>query len=86
MYFYFICMGILRHVCLCTIYVPGAHRSQQRRLGTLELELQTIESHHVGAGNQIQVLWKSSLFTSEPSLQPLELFLNFNFRFFIDVL
>lgn len=37
-----------------------------------ELELQVFVNHHVGNGNQTQVLRKKSiLLTPEPSLQPL---------------
>jgi hypothetical protein len=31
--------------------MPGIHRGQKRALGLLELELQMIVSHPVGAGN-----------------------------------
>lgn len=44
------------HLC-----VPGAHRSQTRVLGNpLELELETVVSLFMGAGNRVQVLWESS--------------------------
>ena len=40
--------------------VPDTLRGQKRELDPLELELNMILSHHVGAGNGTQVLWKSS--------------------------
>lgn len=40
-------------VCLCTVYMSGAHRGQERVLDALRLELQVM-SHHVGAANQTQ--------------------------------
>ena len=52
---------ILSGLYVCTLYVrlvaPG---DQKRVLSPLELELQMIVNCHVGAGIQIQVLWKSS--------------------------
>ena len=45
------------HVCLCTTYMPGAYGVQKRVLDPLELELQTVVSHHVDAGKFL--LWKS---------------------------
>jgi Flp pilus assembly protein TadB len=47
------------HACLCTTYVLGARRVQKRMLVSLEPELETVVSHHVGAVNQTQVLCKS---------------------------
>jgi hypothetical protein len=44
------------YVCLCTIYVPGAQGSLKRMSYVLELWLQMVLSHHVGAGKQIWVL------------------------------
>lgn len=41
------------HVYLCNICVPGTHKGQQKASDLLELELQTIMSHYVGAGSQI---------------------------------
>lgn len=46
----------LKYVCLCTIYVPGAQGSLKRMSYVLELWLQMVLSHHVGAGKQIWVL------------------------------
>lgn len=49
------------HVCLCVTYVPEAIRDQKRVLNSMELELQTIVSYHVGTRNWTWVLGKSSL-------------------------
>ena len=43
------------YVCKCTAWVCTSG-SQKRALASLELELWTIVSHHVGAGNWIWVL------------------------------
>ena len=48
--------GICVHICLCTSCVFGACGGQKRALDALELELQMVVSHHMGAGNQTQVL------------------------------
>jgi hypothetical protein len=59
------CMNVLP-ACM-----SGTLRGQKMASDQLELELQTVESCHVGAGNQTP-LCKSSqcvLFTSQPSLQ-----------------
>jgi hypothetical protein len=45
------------HVWLCTLCVQ-ARGGQKRALDPLELELQMVASHHVGAGNQTLVLCK----------------------------
>jgi hypothetical protein len=42
-------MSACLHVCMCTAYMPGANRSQQRATDLLGLELQGILSHRVGA-------------------------------------
>jgi hypothetical protein len=46
------------HTHTLTMYVPGAHGSQKRVSGLLELELQVVMYHHVCIGNQILVLLK----------------------------
>jgi hypothetical protein len=48
------------HLCLCTIYIPCATRSQKREISSLELELQMVKNHHVGAWNVTNDIWKSS--------------------------
>jgi hypothetical protein len=49
--------------------IAGTFRGQERMLDALELELQAGVSCHMGAGNQIWVLCKSSkpAFSSAPS-------------------
>ena len=42
-------MGVLP-VCV-TVYMPGDCRGQKEASDLLELDLQTVVSHHVGAGN-----------------------------------
>ena len=41
------------------VYVPIDCGRYKRALDPLDLELQVVVSHYVGAGNEIQVLWKS---------------------------
>lgn len=48
----FVCM----YVCMCTMYMSGAHRNQKRPQHLLGPELQTVRSCPVGTGNQTQVL------------------------------
>jgi hypothetical protein len=40
--------------------VLGALRGQKRTSDLLKLELEMVWGHHVGAGNQTWVIWKSS--------------------------
>ena len=57
--------------------LSNAFGGQKRVLDPLELELQMVVSHHVGARNQTQVLCKQEqlvFLTSEPSLQLFFLF------------
>lgn len=42
------------------VYVGSAYGGQKRVWNPLELELQIVVSHHLNAGNQIQVLCKTS--------------------------
>lgn len=46
---------------MCISHMSGAYGGQERVLESLELELQTVVSHYVGAGNR----------SMEPSFQPL---------------
>lgn len=48
------------YVCLCTTYVPGAHKGRKVSSGPLEQELQIVVSCCAGAGNWTRALWKSS--------------------------
>jgi hypothetical protein len=53
------CLSVLlAYVCAPCVY--SVHGDQKRSLDAQELELQTIVNHHVSAGNETQVLWKSS--------------------------
>ena len=60
LFFFFICMVFCLHVYLCTTCELGTHGGQKRTLALLELELQMVVCHHMCAGSQTQVLWKSS--------------------------
>ena len=53
MYGYFVCMYV------CVLCVPGTGGGQKRASYLLELELQMVVNHHVGAGNQTQACWES---------------------------
>lgn len=46
--------------CPWTTFVSGAYRVHTRTLDFLELELQSIVSYKVGAGNWTWILWESS--------------------------
>jgi hypothetical protein len=48
------------HVYMCTVYMSGVHGGLKKVLDPLELELSTVVSCHVGAGNQTWVLCKST--------------------------
>lgn len=72
--FYFMSSDILPE-CLWPMYVRGTHRSQKRILTHLELGLQMVMSHHMGGGNETQVLFKTSLFLTTCTL-PTTLVLN----------
>lgn len=50
-------MGILP---VCLGRVPGARGGQKSLFESLELELQTVVSQHVGAGIEPQVLYRDS--------------------------
>ena len=52
---YLICMS----VCLCTMHMQDPWKTGES-CTPLELELETVMSHYVDAGNQTQVLCKSS--------------------------
>jgi hypothetical protein len=47
-------------MCIHAYCVCGTHGVQKRTLDSLQLELWMAVSHHVDAGNQAQVLNKSS--------------------------
>lgn len=65
------------HVCLC--FAGGVHGDQKKALDALELELEIVVSHHVGAGEpNPDSLQEQLLLAAEPSLE----FLNHLFFFF----
>ena len=43
--------------------MPGAHRSQKRALGPLDLKLLVIGSHHAGTENRTLVFGMNSIFS-----------------------
>ena len=45
------CIGFCQYVCLCIMYMSGAYGGHKKVLDPLELELQTVESCYMGAGN-----------------------------------
>lgn len=47
--FFKMCMGVLMHICVSCGY--SAHGGQKRILDLLRQELQTVVSHHMGAGS-----------------------------------
>ena len=49
-YFYFMCVSVYLHVCMYIAY--RAQESQKKSLNLLELELQVIVSHYMGAGTE----------------------------------
>lgn len=55
-------MFALINVCMLqyTTWVTGAQRGQKRMSDLLELKLQIVMSHHMGARKQSRVLWESS--------------------------
>lgn len=64
-------MGVLPCMYICATCVSGARVSQKKASDHLELELQVVEKHHIGAGNQARVLQEQVLLTTEPSIRPL---------------
>lgn len=62
------CMGVFLYLILCATSVPAAYRGQKRVSDLLELQLQMIMNHHVGAGNQIPNHWAMSPVKRFPTL------------------
>lgn len=52
--------GVFACICLCFTIVPYVCGGQKRASEFLEKELQTVMSYHLGAENQIQILWKKA--------------------------
>jgi hypothetical protein len=48
------------YLCLYTLYMPGAYKSQKKVLEPLELESQTIVGHHVDFGKWTHIVSKSN--------------------------
>jgi len=46
------------------MYKPGARGGQRKASDPLGVELHTVVSHHVGAGNRTWLHWKSSALSS----------------------
>lgn len=65
-FFYFICICGFRLACLYTTCVPGAHRSQEKNLNSLDLELQEVESPY-GYKEPNQVCCKCSKHSPQTS-------------------
>lgn len=66
---------VCAHVCVWT----GAHEDQKRVSNPLELEVQAVVSHQIGAGSKLVSLQEQqALLISEPFLQPLSYFSLFN--------
>lgn len=49
-YFLWVCMFCL-HIHLCIMFTPGTYSGQRSVSDSLELELQMVMSHYVGARN-----------------------------------
>lgn len=72
-------MSVSLHVCLCSTYVPDSSRDQKKASDSLELALEMVVCHSVGAGNRIWVLGKKdALLTAESFLQPISVLLIVN--------
>lgn len=64
--------------CLRTTYISGAHRSRNRAMDLLVLELWTIVNCHVGARSQIQALCKNKTCHQSQKIFSFFLIKNFN--------
>lgn len=61
------CMVVLSPMDVCAPHAFSVYGGQKKKLDPLDLELQMVLSHHMGAGNQILVVWKrSQSLTTEP--------------------
>lgn len=61
-------MSVCLYACLC-VCLSGA-QDVQRGMDFLGLEMHTVMSFHVGAGNPTRTLWKSSQFSYLPTQPP----------------
>lgn len=67
---FFMCVGVLL-ACRSVCHMHGCFPSRPKEaLGPLELELWMLGSHHVGVGNQTQVLRKSSHALNHGAISP----------------
>lgn len=57
------CMVVLSLVDVCTPHAFCVYGGQKKKLDPLELELWKVLSQHMGAGDQILVVWKSRLYS-----------------------
>ena len=53
-------LNIFFSVCTFSVGMPGAYKKHYRASDTLELDLETVVSPHVGGMNQAQILRKTS--------------------------
>lgn len=60
---FYVAWVICKHVWPGTVFMLGAHRSQKRASYPLDLELQTVVGHHIGAWIQTQVPGKNSKYS-----------------------
>lgn len=61
MNFYFICVSVCMHACMCSVCVQWkACRGEKRASDPLELEIKMTVSHHVSAKNRTAVLCKEN--------------------------
>lgn len=68
---------------MCIVCMPGAHQNQKKWPNTLELELQRVASHHIGAENQTHILSKNSaLLIAESNFKFPQTAFNFLFLYF----
>lgn len=72
------------HVCLCTVYVPDALRGRKRVLDHLRLEIKSLVSLHMSAGNWTKILWMIRGAFNYPAISPTPYFLkNYLFTIFL---
>lgn len=69
--------------CVRVYYICIAHRGQKRAWGRLELDFQSVVSHHVSAGNQSQALWGASSVLSHYAISPVPIPAIFNICIYI---
>lgn len=58
------------HIFLCTTDMAGAGRSQNRVSDSLELEIQTVVSFHVGAGMKLWSFGRMTYALNHRTLSP----------------